>query len=75
MRRSEFRELAAYVFGDELAHTYCHEFALVTCGNLTPNEAIEAGYPVKEVWHALCDDMDVPVRMRWEVPPEARPRA
>ncbi|RUP85625.1 DUF3046 domain-containing protein [Dermabacter sp. HSID17554] len=75
MRRSEFRELAAYVFGSELAQTYCHELTLVACGNLSANEAIEVGYPVKDVWHALCDDMDVPQHRRWEVPPEARPRA
>lgn len=72
MRRSEFKEIAAYVFGSELARTYAGELALVQFGSLTADAAIEAGYPVKEVWHALCDEMDVPLNLRWEVPPEAR---
>ncbi len=72
MRRSEFRELADHVFGPELARTYARELSLVSLDSLVADEAIEQGVPVKDVWHALCDEMDVPMNMRWEVPPEKR---
>lgn len=72
MRHSEFRERAEHVFGPELARTYARELSLVACGCVPADEAIARGVPVKEVWHALCDEMDVPMERRWEVPPEAR---
>ena len=72
MRRSEFRERAAYIFGDELARTYARELVLVHLGMRSSDQAIEDGVPVAQVWHALCDEMDVPMHMRWEVPPEHR---
>lgn len=72
MRRSEFRELSEHVFGPELARTYARELSLVALGSRTADQAIVDGVPVKEVWHALCDEMDVPMERRWEVPPEER---
>jgi hypothetical protein len=33
-------------------------------GGRTAVEALEAGVPPREVWLALCDDMDVPEERR-----------
>ncbi|MDO5645382.1 MAG: DUF3046 domain-containing protein [Dermabacter sp.] len=72
MRRSEFRERAEAAFGPELARTYARELSLVPFGLLSADEAIEQGFPVKDVWHTLCDEMNVPEELRWEVPPQMR---
>lgn len=72
LRRSEFKEIAAYIFGSELASVYTGELALVKFGSRTADEAIEAGFKVKDVWHELCDQMDVPEHQRLEIPPEDR---
>lgn len=74
MRRSEFSELAAHVFGPELAVTYRRDLALEELGMLTADEALEKGVAVRRVWTALCDAMDVPEGDRWEVPPTLRAR-
>ncbi|EWS81224.1 DUF3046 domain-containing protein [Brachybacterium phenoliresistens] len=74
MRRSEFDELADHVFGRVLAVTYRRDVVLEEVGGLTAESALEQGVPVRAVWTALCDAMDVPERDRWEVPQEARRR-
>ncbi|UVY83472.1 DUF3046 domain-containing protein [Brachybacterium sp. NBEC-018] len=74
MRRSEFTELAEHVFGPTLARTYTRDLVLEEVGGLTAEQALEAGRPVRAVWTALCDAMDVPEGSRWEVPPAVRRR-
>ena len=74
MRRSEFSELADHVFGPTLARTYTRDLILEEVGGLSADAALEAGYPVREVWTALCDAMEVPEGDRWEIPPALRRR-
>ena len=74
MRRSEFAELADHVFGPALAHTYRRDLVLEEAGGMTAEQALEAGQPVRSVWTALCDAMDVPESARWEIPPQSRHR-
>lgn len=74
VRRSEFTELADHVFGPELATAYRRDLVLEPCGGLTADAALAAGYPVRAVWTALCDAMDVPEGRRWEVPLAQRRR-
>jgi len=74
VRRSEFDELADHVFGRALAVTYRRDVVLEEVGGLTADQALEHGVPVRAVWTALCDAMDVPEGDRWEVPQEARRR-
>lgn len=68
MRRSEFTALADHVFGPTLARVYTRELVLEDLGGLTAEEALEHGRPVRAVWTALCDAMEVPDRDRWEIP-------
>lgn len=67
-------ELAEHVFGRALAVTYRRDVVLEEVGGLTADQALEQGVPVRAVWTALCDAMDVPEQERWEVPPQARRR-
>lgn len=73
MRRSEFSQLADYVFGPILAATYRRELILHAVGGVSADEAIASGVPVRQVWVALCEALDVPESQRWEIPPDDRP--
>lgn len=73
MRRSEFAQLADHVFGPALAAAYCRDLVLEAVGGMTADDALEAGVPVRTVWTALCEEMDVPEHRRWEVLPGERP--
>ncbi|MGC4175806.1 DUF3046 domain-containing protein [Demequina sp.] len=64
MRVSEFWELAAEVFGDTYAPTLGRELSLTALGSLTPAAALDAGVPARDVWHAWCDEMQIPAGVR-----------
>lgn len=64
MRLSEFRGLVCEVFGDTYASTLCREMALTGLDSLTADEALAKGVAPRDVWHALCDQMDVPESQR-----------
>jgi len=64
MRLSEFWELAADVFGDSYAPTLARELSLTSLNSMTPVAALDAGVPARDVWHAWCDQMDVPLALR-----------
>ena len=74
MRRSEFAELADHVFGPVLARTYTQDLVLEEIGGRSAAEALEHGVPVRAVWNALCDAMEVPDSARWEIPVQQRRR-
>ncbi|MGY5763839.1 DUF3046 domain-containing protein [Brachybacterium sp. DNPG3] len=74
MRRSEFAELADHVFGPALALAHRRDLVLEELGGLTADQALEHGRPVRSIWVALCDAMDVPESSRWEIPAELRRR-
>ena len=63
MRLSEFWELADVVFGPAYARTLARELSL-TPWDLTPVKALEAGLPPRDVWHAWCDEMQIPLSER-----------
>jgi hypothetical protein len=64
LRLSEFRSLADAVFGEAYSRTLTRELALDACDSLTADAAIEAGFAPRDVWHALCEQMSVPVDKR-----------
>lgn len=64
MRLSEFRLAVVEAFGDGYAPTLCKQLALTNLDSLTANEALERGIPPRDVWHALCDQMDVAPAVR-----------
>ncbi|NTV38893.1 MAG: DUF3046 domain-containing protein [Demequinaceae bacterium] len=64
MRLSEFRLAVVDAFGDAYAPTLCKQLALTNLGSLTASEALERGVAPRDVWHALCDQMDVSASVR-----------
>jgi hypothetical protein len=64
MRHSEFWELAAEVFGETYAPTLGRELHLTALGSLTPVDALDAGIAARDVWHAWCDEMQIPAAQR-----------
>ena len=75
MRRSEFQELADHVFGPTLAGIHIRGLVLEDVGGVTAEQALADGVPVRRVWTALCDAMDVPEQDRWEVPMQVKRRS
>ncbi|QIM16911.1 DUF3046 domain-containing protein [Leucobacter insecticola] len=63
MRLSEFRRACASEFGAEYAGVLLRDHWLTALGG-TAQEALERGVAPREVWQALCVDLDVPVERR-----------
>lgn len=64
MRHSEFWALCDDVFGASYSRTLARELALDACESRTPTQALADGESPRDVWHALCDQMDVPLAKR-----------
>jgi Protein of unknown function (DUF3046) len=62
---SEFTELVDDVFGSAYGRALVREQVLPRLDGRTPAQALEAGVDPRDVWHALCDAMDVPDAQRW----------
>ncbi|WP_194408897.1 DUF3046 domain-containing protein [Microbacterium cremeum] len=63
MRRSEFNRAVADEFGDR-SNAIVNDLVLSQVGDRTPADAIAAGVPPRDVWLALCAELDVPVARR-----------
>ncbi|PZR55411.1 DUF3046 domain-containing protein [Xylanimonas oleitrophica] len=78
MRLREFWQLVDEVFGPAYGRSLAREQVLPPLGNRTPVQALEAGVQPRDVWHALCDALDVPDAERWgddehrQAPPRSR---
>ncbi|MEV4667099.1 DUF3046 domain-containing protein [Microbacterium sp. LWO12-1.2] len=59
MRRSEFLRAVDSEFRTR-ASSLLQDLVLTPLGDRTASEALEAGVPPREIWYALCDEMDVP---------------
>jgi hypothetical protein len=66
MRRSEFDRAVKDEFGPQGAYLVT-DLVLSAAGGRTATQAIEAGEPPREVWLALCAEMDVPASRRYGV--------
>jgi hypothetical protein len=64
MRLSQFRRAVADEFGAEYGAVLTHDLVLEDLGSRTPEEALAAGVPAREVWLALVKAKDVPPA-RW----------
>ncbi|SDC70485.1 Protein of unknown function [Sanguibacter gelidistatuariae] len=65
MRNREFWQLVDEVFGPTYGRTLAADQVLSALGDRTVEQSIEDGVEPREVWHALCDAMDVPDAQRW----------
>ncbi|WP_062076460.1 DUF3046 domain-containing protein [Demequina globuliformis] len=64
MRISEFWSLADSVFGERYSRTLARELALDALDSRTCEQALSDGVAARDVWHGLCDQMDVPAHAR-----------
>jgi hypothetical protein len=73
VRLSEFWRAVADEFGEVYGRALVRDLVLSSLengsalGDVTAERAIAAGVPVREVWLALCADMDVPQQRRYGV--------
>ena len=63
MRRSEFARAVADEFGAR-GESLLTDLTLSGIGGRTAEDALAAGVPPKDVWLALCAEMDVPLERR-----------
>lgn len=73
MRLSEFRRAVAEEFGESFGSALARDLVLGELGDLTSEQAIAAGVPVRDIWRALCRANDVPEN-RWHGAGLRRPR-
>ncbi|MCK2036532.1 DUF3046 domain-containing protein [Microbacterium sp. SSW1-49] len=59
MRRSEFLRAVESEFGTRVS-SLLQDLVLTPLRDRTAAEALEAGVPPRDIWFALCDEMDVP---------------
>jgi hypothetical protein len=64
VRSSQFWELMREEFGAGYAATLAREHVVSALGERTAEQALAAGVGPREVWLALCADLQVP-RERW----------
>jgi hypothetical protein len=63
MKLTEFKRAVDDEFG-ALGRVLVRETVVVELGSRTPDEALHAGVPTRDVWLALCRAQEVP-RERW----------
>ncbi|WP_084129944.1 DUF3046 domain-containing protein [Demequina sp. NBRC 110055] len=64
MRLSEFWELADDVFGAASSRSLARDLALDRFESRTVNEALADGEAPRDVWHAWCEQMEIPAIRR-----------
>ncbi len=60
MRLSEFWALMEQEFGGPYGRSLATSHVIHALDDRSAAEAIEAGVPVRRVWLALCDDLQIP---------------
>jgi Protein of unknown function (DUF3046) len=64
MRRSEFDRAVSDEFGAR-GGAVISDLVLSSLGDRTPAEALVAGLAPRDIWLALCAEMDVPANRRY----------
>jgi hypothetical protein len=65
VRQSEFRQVMDAAFGAARARALADDLVLASLGGRSPSEALASGVPVRAVWDAVCDAMDLDDDARW----------
>lgn len=68
MRLTEFRGLMQAQFGPLRAPSVAHDHVFGALQGRTADQALADGEDPKAVWFAVCDDFDVPQKMRYGPP-------
>jgi hypothetical protein len=64
MRLTEFWERMQARFGPAYADSVARDQVIRALGNRTVNEALAQGEAAKDVWRAVCEHFEIPVRDR-----------
>ena len=64
MRLTEFWVRMREQFGDSYAESVAKDFVLSGLGGRTVTRALADGEDVKVIWRAVCDQFNVPARLR-----------
>jgi hypothetical protein len=64
MRQTEFWTRMREQFGEVYAESVAKDFVLSGLGGRTVNKALADGEDAKLVWRAVCDQFNVPDRLR-----------
>lgn len=51
-------------FGDAYAESVARDLVIAQLSGRTVEQALAAGVPPKEVWHAVCEATEVPISER-----------
>jgi len=65
VRVSDFWRLVDDEFGPGYGRTLFRDQVLTGLGHRTGEQALAAGDDPRDIWVALCDEMDVPAERRW----------
>ena len=64
VRLTEFHEMVREEFGQVRGDSMLIDHVLQSLDGMTAAEAVEAGWEPREVWRALCVELDVPPARR-----------
>jgi hypothetical protein len=64
VRLTEFWRRMRAVFGDGYADSWARDTTLAALDGRTVAQALSDGVPAKRVWHAVCQDVEVPSTLR-----------
>jgi Protein of unknown function (DUF3046) len=64
VRLQEFWSRLADHFGTMRAESVARDHVFAALGGRSAVEAIEAGLPVRRVWLAICEEYEVPQKLR-----------
>lgn len=64
MRLTEFWRRMDEVFGDGYARSWARDVTIAGLGGRTVEQALADGVGAKQVWRAVCQQEDVPARLR-----------
>ncbi|TRW45032.1 DUF3046 domain-containing protein [Georgenia yuyongxinii] len=65
MKHSEFWQVVEEAFGAGYGRSLAADLVLTGVGGRTAAQALDAGVAPREVWAALCDEMEVDDATRW----------
>jgi len=51
-------------FGAGYARSVARDHVIASLGGRTVDQALEAGEPAKQVWRAVCEEFELPARVR-----------
>jgi hypothetical protein len=65
VRLREFWQLVDEVLGAAEGRELVGTLVVSALGGRTPAQALQDGDEPRDVWHAMCDALEVPERARW----------